>query len=65
MAITSTGDIGMSMGDTVSWTDSSTTASFADGTYFADGGVIPMEFDQQDWYLENALRVMRARGFAD
>tara|TARA_Y100001938_G_C8093850_1_gene436848 strand:- start:3371 stop:3568 length:198 start_codon:yes stop_codon:yes gene_type:complete len=65
MAITSTGDIGMDMGKTVSWTDSSTTASFADGTYFADGGVIPLEFDQQDWYLENALRVMRARGFAD
>jgi hypothetical protein len=65
MAITSTGDIGMDMGRTVSWTDASTTASFADGTHFADGGVIPLEFDQQDWYLENALRVMRARGFAD
>ena len=64
--ITDTGRIGHDLGEEVSWTLSTDLTTFADGTYFDGGGAVPwIDIDTRDWYLESALRTMRARGFTD
>ena len=64
--ITDTGRIGANLGEEVSWTLSSALTTFADGKHFDGGGAVPwIEIDTRDWYLENALRTIRSRGFID